>query len=153
MLRRTSIIVLTGHLAACSEAAPVLPPRPSPSPGAGLGSCTVLTLDGIVSERAGAEIRPVPGATVELFLADKQPSGAEGARLPESQATTDAGGRYRVCFPLSAVDGSGLTPPGGQAFEVRARKEGFSPASASFKFGYSVWDYGGMSLNLELVRQ
>ena len=151
-MRRAVVILLAGQLAACSEAAPVSPSRLVPTPPAALGTCTAVTLDGVVFERTGTVVLPVPDATIELFLSDDRPP-AETARRPESQATTNGAGRYSVCFPLSGLDDSGMTPAGGRAFEVRARKEGFSPASTFFTFGYGFWDYGGMSLNLELVRQ
>jgi hypothetical protein len=151
MYRRASIIVLAGFVTSCSESAPIQPSqisRPAPGPsGGGIAICTgsldtAVTLDGIVLETSPNGIRPVARATVELFI---------GEALSRQTVTNDAG-RYLVCFPQEPLNGSGLTEPG-QTFEVRARKDGYLPASTSFQYGYSKWDYGGMSLNLELVRQ
>jgi hypothetical protein len=111
-----------------------------------------VTLDGVVSERDGSNVKPLAGATIELVLADDRAPDASRASVPVRQTVTNALGRYCVFFP-DATDGSGLTPPEGLPFELRARKDGYVPASTSFRFGYSKWDYGGMSVNLELVRQ
>lgn len=163
MRLRASIILVAGCLAACEKYTPVSPVQPSqpsePSPRSPTLTLicappgyTALTLDGVVSEREGSDLRPVAGATIELFLADDPSANAGPASVPVRQTVTDALGRYCVYFPEPS-GASGLTPPGGQPFELRARKDGYAPVSKSFRFGYSKWDYGGMSLNLELVRQ
>ena len=161
MYRRASIIVLAGFLTACSESAPIQPStisRPGPGPaGGGIAICaspldTAVTLDGIVLETSPDGIRPVAGATVELFIGDSKSAASGSGAVPSRRTVTNDAGRYLVCFPQEPLNGSGLTEPG-QTFEVRARKDGYLPASTSFQYGYSKWDYGGMSLNLELVRQ
>jgi hypothetical protein len=111
-----------------------------------------VTLDGIVLEALQDGTRPVAGATVELFIGDARSATTGSGPVPSRQTVTNDAGRYLVCFPQEALNASGLTQPG-QTFELRGRKEGYLPASKSFQYGYSKWDYGGMSLNLELVRQ
>jgi len=54
--------------------------------------------------------------------------------------------------PASPPCQHGATEPGGQAFEVRVRKDGYQTASQSFRFANSVWDYDGVKVSLELVR-
>ena len=95
-----------------------------------------------------------PGAVthVELFIGDSKSAASGSGPVLARQTVSNDAGRYLVCFPQEALNGSGLTERG-QTFEVRARKDGYLPASTSFQYGYSKWDYGGMSLNLELVRQ
>jgi hypothetical protein len=111
-----------------------------------------VTLDGIVLETLPDGIRPVAGATVELFIGDGKSAASGSGPVLSRQTVTNDAGRYLICFPQEVLNGSGLTEPG-QTFELRARKDGYLPASKSFQYGYSKWDYGGMSLNLELVRQ
>lgn len=111
-----------------------------------------MTLDGIVLENSPDGIRPIAGATVQLFIGDGKSAPSGSGPAPSRQTVTNDAGRYLLCFPQEALNASGLTEPG-QTFELRARKDGYLPASTSFPYGYSKWDYGGMSLNLELVRQ
>ena len=97
-------------------------------------------------------VRPVDGATVELFVGDSKPTATGSIPVPARQTLTNVAGRYYLCFPAEAVGPSGLTEPG-QMFEARAGKDGYRSASKSFQFGYSQWDYGGLTMNLELVRR
>lgn len=161
MQRKISIFLLLGCLAACSESAPIQPsqiPGPEPRPSAGgIAICTgpldtAVTLDGIVSESSPDGVRPVAGATVELFIGNSKPTAAGSIPAPARQTVTNDAGRYILCFPQEALGASGLTEPG-QMFEVRARKDDYLSASKSFQYGYSKWEYGGLSVNLELVRQ
>ena len=163
---RASVFLLAVCLAACGEdSAPVSPvqpslpsqsPPPAPSPTVSLVCAfpgeTGVTLDGVVSEREGNNLKPLAGATMELYLANDQAANASAALVLVRTTVTNAVGRYCVFFP-EPTGASGLPPEGGQPFELRARKDGYVPASTSFRFGYSKWDYGGMSLSLELVRQ
>lgn len=159
MHRYASIVVLAACLNGCGESAPIRPasiPTPIPS-GGGIPICagaldTAVTLDGIVSETSADGVRPVAGATVELFIGDSRPTATSANPAPARQSVTNDAGRYLLCFPQEALDGSGLTPSG-QTFEVVARKDGYLSAAKSFQYGYSKWDYGGMSVNLVLTRQ
>ncbi|HYN05756.1 MAG TPA: hypothetical protein VES67_00055 [Vicinamibacterales bacterium] len=103
-----------------------------------------------MSESTPAGTQPVSGAIVELFRGERPPS--ETAPIALRETITDAAGRYLLCFPQPA-GGSGLTEPDEEAWEVRARKDGYQVVSKSFRFGYSVWDYGGLRVSLELVRE
>jgi hypothetical protein len=159
MQRKIAITLLSGCLASCGDSAAV-PIQPSPPPipsGVGIPICagpldTAVTLDGIVSETSPDGVRPVTGATVELFIGDSKPTAAGSNPAPARLSVTNDAGRYLLCFPQEALDGSGVTPSG-QTFEVLARKDGYLSASKSFQYGYSKWDYGGMSVNLVLTRQ
>ena len=88
---------------------------------------------------------------VELFLGDSRDSNNIFDLDPVKETLTKADGGYFMCLP-EPTGGSGGTGPGGQAFEVRVRKNGYGTASQSFRFAYSVWDYGEVEVNLELVR-
>jgi hypothetical protein len=96
-------------------------------------------------------MQPIGGAIVELFLGGSQDSGNSPDRNPVKQALTRADGGYYMCLP-PPIGSTGATEPGGQAFELRVRKDGYRTASQSFRFAYSVWDYDGVKVSLELVR-
>ena len=110
-----------------------------------------MTLDGFVTESTPGGLQPVAGAIVELFSMDPQRSEPIPVVAVRNTITNDAG-RYRLCFPRPN-GGSGLTDPDEDDWEVRARKDGYGTVSKSFHFGYSAWDYGGTSVNLELARK
>ena len=159
MRRYRWIILLPGWLVACGQSPPV---SPSPAPassgpsGPGLAICagshdTALTLDGFVTEGTPGGLQPLAGAIVELFSKDPQRSEPIPVAAVRNTITNDAG-RYLLCFPRPN-GGSGLTDPDEDDWEVRARKDGYDTVSKSFHFGYSVWDYGGTSINLELARK
>lgn len=69
--------------------------------------------------------------------------------VPIKETLTSANGSYVMCLP-TPIGGTGGTGPGGQPFEVRARQNGYLTASQSFRFAYSVWDYGGAEVSLLL---
>ena len=71
---------------------------------------------------------------------------------PVKETRTTADGGYFICLP-PPPGGTGATEPGGQRFEVRVGKNGYRTASQSFRLAYSVWDYGGVEVTLELVRE
>ena len=106
-------------------------------------------MTGVVSERTSKGNQPISGAIVELFLGDSRESDTIVDSVKETLTRIDGG--YFMCLP-PPVGGSGGTGPGGQPFEVRVRKNGYRTASQSFRFAYSVWDYGGVEISLELVR-
>jgi hypothetical protein len=83
---------------------------------------------------------------VELFSGDQPESDTD----PTKGTLTRADGRYFLCLP-SPPDPSGSSGPDGLPFEVRARKAAYRSASQSFRFVYSVWDYGDVEINLDLV--
>ena len=68
---------------------------------------------------------------------------------PIKTVRTRADGQYSMCLP-SYTTGPGSI--GGQPFELRVRKDGYQSVSQSFRFAYSVWDYGGPEISLELLR-
>jgi hypothetical protein len=147
--------LLAGPLTACSESPPVTrsPTAPiapsSPGSGSASGICagpldTANTVRGVVSERTPGGIQPISDAIVELFLRDY---ASILDPHPVKETLTGAAGGYLLCLP----------PPGGsgaadQPFEVRVRKNGYRTASQSFQYAYSVWDYGDLVVNLELLR-
>jgi hypothetical protein len=112
---------------------------------------TVTTVSGVVSERTPDGIRPINGAIVELFLGDSRDSDNVFNRDPVKATLTRADGGYFMCLP-PPLGSTGATEPGGQAFDVRVRKDGYRTASQSFRFAYSVWDYGGVEVSLALIR-
>jgi hypothetical protein len=152
--------LLAGLVSACSDSTLL---SPSPTPSSGSASVSVLspicagpldtatTVAGVVSERTPDGIQSIGGATVELFLGDSLDSGNILGAEPIRQTLTRADGGYFMCLP-PPIGGTGGTGPGGQAFEVRVRKDGYRTASRSFRFVYSVWDYDGVEVSLELVR-
>jgi hypothetical protein len=105
-----------------------------------------------VSERTTDGIQPISGAIVELFLGDSRESDHVLYLDPVKETRTTADGGYFMCLP-PPTGGTGATDPDGQPFEVRVRKNGYRTASQSFRFAYSVWDYGGVEVTLELVRE
>ena len=98
-----------------------------------------------MSARTPDGIQPISDAIVELFLV-----GSDNIFEPVKVTVTGADGSYVIHLP--APGGSGATGPDGQPFEVRARKGGYRTTSQSFRHAYSVWSYGGVEVNLELVR-
>ena len=160
-LRAVSIPFLLAGLLGCSQSN-LIAPSPTPNPGSAslTGSPSVLcggpldtatTVGGVVSERTRKGIRPISGASVELFLRDPSESDEILDLDPVKETLTRADGRYFICLPPPA-GGTGATVPGGQPFEVRVRKSGYRTASQSFRLAYSVWDYDLVEVNLELVR-
>jgi hypothetical protein len=106
---------------------------------------------GVVSERTPDGIQPISGATVELFLGGSRDANNTFDLDPVKETLTKADGGYFMCLP-PPTGGTGATEPAGQPFEVRVRKNGYRSASQSFRFAYSVWDYGGVEVSLVLVR-
>jgi hypothetical protein len=145
-------LLLAGLVTACSQSASLAPsPIPIPGSSSGSGICagpldTATTVSGVAAESAPDGIHPISDAIVELFVGD----GRDFAPDPIKETLTRADGRYLMCLP-PPTGGSGSTGPVGQLFEVRVRKHGYRTASQSFRFAYSVWDYGGVEVNLELV--
>jgi hypothetical protein len=121
-------------------------------PGCGGALDTVSNLEGVVSERTPDGIQPIAGAVVELFLADRRDSENIADLEPVKATVTRSDGKYLICLPVP-TGGTGGTGPGGQPFDVLVRKDGYQTASASFRFAYSVWDYGSTDVSLELVRK
>jgi hypothetical protein len=163
-LRALSIpFLVAGLVTACSKSAPITPSAtpsftPSPTPGYGSGSVicggpldTATTVSGVVSERTPDGIQPIGGAIVELFSGDSRVPENILDLNPVKETLTRADGGYFMCLP-PPIGGTGGTGPGGQPFEVRVRKNGYRTATQSFRFVYSVWDYGGVEVSLELVR-
>ena len=93
-----------------------------------------LTISGTVSETVPAGGGPVGGVALELFY------GLPASESDRALASTlsDAAGRYLVCVP----------PPGGtdQMFSIRARKNGYQPATQLVQVG------AGERLDFELRR-
>jgi len=133
----------TGPLVAPSPTGPVVAPSPTGPVD------TAEAVGGVVSERTQDGTQAISGAIVELFLGDSPESG--NILIPLKETLTGANGGYLMHLP-SPLDGSGGTGPDGQAFEVRVSKDGYRSASQSFRHAYSVWSYGGVEVNLELVR-
>ena len=124
----------------------------SASSGCGGTLDTVTTVGGLVFERTNDGMQPIDGAIVELLSVDSRDSEKFLHLEPAKVALTRSDGKYLICLPVP-VGGTGGTGPGGQPFEVLVRKDGYQTASASFRFGYSVWDYGSTDVSLELVRK
>ena len=97
-------------------------------------------------------MQPIDGAIVELLSVDSRDSEKFLHLEPAKVALTRSDGKYLICLPVP-VGGTGGTGPDGQPFEVLVRKDGYQTASASFRFGYSVWDYDSTNVSLELVRK
>ena len=152
-----ALFVLAGLLTACGESAPIAPspavPTASSNPRFGTVCAgpldTTSTVTGVVSERTSEGNQPISGAIVELFLGEHRESDTMVEPVKETLTRIDGG--YFMCLPLP-IGGSGATGPGGQPFVLRVRKNGYRTASQSFRFAYSVWDYGGVEISLELVR-
>jgi len=134
-------LLLAGTVTACSESAPI-----APSPTRTLDAVAAETVGGAVSERTPDGIQPISDAIVELFVGESD-NIFESVKV----TVTEANGGYVIHLP--SPGGSGGTGPDGQLFEVRARKGGYRTASQSFRHAYSVWSYGGVEVNLELVRE
>jgi len=132
--------LLGGLVTACSESAPI-----APSPTGTLDTVVAESVGGAVSERTSDGIQPISDAIVELFV-----GGSDNIFESVKVTVTRADGGYVIHLP--SPGGSGATGPDGQLFEVRARKDGYRTASRSFRHAYSVWSYGGVEVNLELVR-
>ena len=107
---------------------------------------------GVVSEKIPDGIQPISGAIAELFLGDGRDSDNMFDLDPINETRTKADGFYSICLP-PPTGASGSTGPGGQAFEVRVRKNGYRTASQSFRLAYSVWDYSEVEVSPELVRE
>lgn len=146
---------LAGAMAACNGQSPTAPP---PTASTALHSLpiyvtermcsppvdTANTVTGVVSEKTSDGIRPVGEANVELFLGD---SDNTLVRV----TLTAADGSYFVCLP-PPLNASGGTGAAGQGFELRVHKPGYGSVAQSFRYAYSVWDYGGVQIDVELSR-
>lgn len=156
--------LLAGLVTGCGQSAltrpsPTGPVTSSPASPAGSASAicaggpldTASTVGGKVSERTPDGIQPISGAIVELFSSDGGDSTNSVPPDPVKQTVTRADGGYYMCLP-PPFGSTGGTGPDGQSFQVRVRKTGYGTASVSFRFAYSVWDYGGVEVSLELVR-
>lgn len=143
-------LLLAGLLAACGGSAPITPSPipPSPTPPSPIPTLSCVgngTVEGVVSERTPDGIRPISGAIVELFFGDSLDSHNIFNLNPIKATLTNAVGGYFMCLP-DPPGGTGRTGDAGQQFVVRVRKDGYPTASQSFRFAYSVWDYGGVKV-------
>jgi hypothetical protein len=144
--------------AGCSDSPTPVPSTPT-GPGSTLGPAictgsqdTANTVSGVVYERMGDTRRPLGEAIAELFLGNLQETPNLFERTPVTQTVTRSDGRYYLCLPSSATGSSGATE-GAQPFEVRVRKDGYRTAFYSFRYAYSIWDYGYVAFDPELIRE
>jgi hypothetical protein len=142
--RVSMLFVVAGLLTTCGGPTPgpsQVPGSGSPNLGSGPGvdNETASTVGGLVSETTSDGAHPVGGAMVELLWGDPN---------RHKEAVTNVAGRYLMSLPVPSSNTGAIDQP----FELRVHKDGYRTVSRSFQFAYSVWDYGGVEVNVELIR-
>jgi hypothetical protein len=98
--------------------------------------------------RSGLDVIRGCRASHHLRRAHTRPFSGSRVGVPHKEAVTNVAGRYLMSLPVPSSNTGAIDQP----FELRVHKDGYRTVSRSFQFAYSVWDYGGVEVNVELSR-